>query len=123
MPELKTYKGIQELRSWIRNDDIRYDPWGTAMAWGFAVCRVLDAMGEDVPDEWQYSRSPVDTETVEDMAGDPDAHPDENIDLEYPDCEVALMVTSNAIDSETLLYWGEVLHRYIGLCKHHGRDY
>ena len=27
--------------SWMRDDDIAGDPWGTAMAWAFAVCDYL----------------------------------------------------------------------------------
>lgn len=118
-------QGIIELRRAIRLDDIRYDPWGTCTAWHFAVARVLDAMGADVPSEWEFRRSPADRATVEDIAGpeDDDEDDDDREELEYPDADVALMVLSDETDAETLVYWGNVLDRYARLCTHHGRNY
>jgi hypothetical protein len=114
--------GVRSLRRWIHNDDIAYDPWGTAMAWMFAVCRVLHEIDDSlIPDEWQYRRSPVDHESIEAMAGDPDSEDDQN--LEYPDGEVALMVVSDELGADGLLYWGRVLHRYLAICKLNNRDY
>lgn len=43
----------------MREDDLKGDPWGTAMAWGFAVCEVLYAAGEVVPGELDFRPSPL----------------------------------------------------------------
>lgn len=114
--------GLSGLRSAIRLDDLKHDPWGTAMAWGFGVCTVLDVLGESIPDEWGYRRAIGDERTLAEIGGDPGADEPEE-DLEYPDCEVALMAISAQVDAETLLYWGRILHRYLGLCKRRGRAY
>jgi hypothetical protein len=111
-------EGLADLRQAIRLDDIRYDPWGTSIAWHFAVARVLHAMGEAVPAKWEFRRAMGDTATVGDIAGDED---DEG--LEYPDADVALMVQVGIVDAETLRHWGNVLDRYNTLCRHYGRNY
>lgn len=111
-------RSLAELRWWLRATDLAHDPWGTAMSWMFAVCRVLDAMGEHVPDEWEFRRGIGDRESVEQMAG---TLADE--DADFPDCEVATMVLNEQLDADTLLWWGRVLNRYLAMCKRAGRDY
>lgn len=117
------HKGVSALRHRIRMDDIKHDPWGTAMGWHSAIARVLHALDPNlVPANWEYQRSVADTADLEEIAGDPDSE-DEDENLEYPDCDVALFVLGDEVDEATLIYWGNVLARYTAACKRAGRSY
>lgn len=102
----------------MREDDIQGDPWGTAMAWAFAIAEVLHAAGEDVPQEMQYSPSPY----VQTTAECPE---------EYPDCQVwdLLNETPGAyIDGfgatiEQIQDAGRIIARYLDWCKDAGLSY
>jgi hypothetical protein len=93
-----------------REDDIKHDPFGTGMAWQFAVCENLAALGSDVPYAVGYASGaggPV-LESWEDQAvydyltdvtGDPDAR---RAEVEYA---------------------ARILERFLGWVKAAGRDY
>lgn len=101
----------------MREDDIAHDPWGTAMAWGFAVCEVLYAAGEEVPRTLDYLPSPyvaLSTERPE----------------EFPDCVVwdalhdaSAWVSGTTISVEDVQYAGLIIGRFLDWCKLAGRDY
>lgn len=94
---------------YVREDDIKHDPWGTAMHAAFAVCEALYLTGEDVPYEWDFKPSP--------LLG---AH-----DIEgYLSTEYGYLGEEcfNASTSD-LLYAGTVLHHYLNIVRKAGRDY
>lgn len=95
---------------YMRDDDIATDPWGTSMAWGFAVAEVLYAAGEEVPDELDYQPSPFVVMSSE--------RPDE-----WPDAEVWDLLHNGEITVSELQTAGRCLHRYIELARAAGRDY
>ena len=44
-----------DLKNEIRMDDIKYDPWGTVMAWRFPLANELAYRDEiEILSEWQY---------------------------------------------------------------------
>lgn len=91
----------------IRGDDIHHDPWGTAMAWHFAIA---DCLGHGwgppyPPADWGYS-SPM--------------GPDEN-DPRFRALEE--MLHAGTVSSEDLLRVGNILHRYERVLERAGRDY
>ncbi len=91
------------LKAELRLDDIKYDPWGTAMSWHFALCDWLHfRTSEDVPCEWQYS---------------PGAASDIDENDEYK--HEAFV----AEEVETLLDFGHLLDRYTDKLRLAGRDY
>jgi len=91
------------LLALVREDDLRGDPWGTAMAWHFAIADRLWADGHYVPAEWQYSHGAS-------AWTEPEAD-----DFYGTEC-----VGQSA---EDLLHAGNVLHRFEALCVLAGRDY
>jgi len=77
------------------------DPWGTTMAFWFAVAGEMYVRGIPIPDAWRYRPSPL-------GAKDPDA-------FETEICEQA--------GDETLAAFGALLNRYAGFLKRAGKDY
>lgn len=100
----------------MREDDISHDPWGTAMAWAFAVAEVLYAAGEDVPDEMGFSPSPF----VQYSNRAPE---------EWPDAEVWHLLNGvpaywvRAATVADIQFAGRVLARYLAWCRAAGRAY
>lgn len=110
-------KSKAAIRRAIRCDDVKYDPWGTAMGWRFGIAHVLHAQDPAlVPDAWSFSTAATDTlDTLVDSADDDDA--------ETPDVDIAVMVDAGDTDNDALIYWGNVLARYTHVCERAGRSY
>ena len=92
----------------MRDGDVAHDPWGTAMAWGFACAENLHALGEDVPDELEYVPSPFGA-VIE----------------SYEDFEVQSFIQDS--DYFTAIadvkFAARCLSRYINWCERAGRSY
>jgi hypothetical protein len=102
----KARPNANPVLSWMRDDDWRHDPWGTAMSWEFAVCDYLHHVAlVDPPEECGYSPGAV-------RQGDFD-------DESYPSASIVEM----AADTFTLDMAARVLSRYVGWCVMAGRDY
>lgn len=97
---------IEEYR--IARDS--YDPWGSALAWHFAVADYLTDMGVATPAEWEYQQSLFgsDTEAYEYVA----------INEIFTDSR-----TSPVDRVDILTNAGNVLGRYSNLCRKAGLDY
>jgi hypothetical protein len=95
--------------AWMRDDDIAGDPWGTAMAWAFAVCEYLHhvALDDDaIPASLGYSSAAVrQGEGFEDES--------------WPEGALVEM----AVDTFTLHTAAKCLSRYLDWCKAAGLDY
>jgi hypothetical protein len=94
----------------MRDDDLS-DPWGTAMAWQFAVCENLAAMGSDVPYTVGYAAG----------AGGP-------VIESFEDFEVHAYLMGEDTDApEPRIAEVEraavCLDRYLDWCKAAGKDY
>ncbi len=91
----------------MRDDDMD-DPWGTAMAWAFAVCDYLYhvALCDDIPDSLGYQPAA----TIRGAGFEEDGWP-----------EGALVEAG--LDTFTLVQAATVLSRYLDWCKEAGRDY
>jgi hypothetical protein len=77
------------------------DQWGSTMAWLFAVADALTDKAPDmVPDKWQFRQSP--------LGSDKDQY------------EYEIVVDWSA---ETLVRFGNALHRYAAMLRQAGRDY
>ena len=92
------------------------DPWGTAMAWGFAVAETLTVVGAEVPAEMDYSPSPfVQVETPETYS--PESYEDDVV-FEY---------LRDATDLESAIrevqFAGKCLARYINWLDAAGFSY
>ena len=48
---------VEDLKNELRLDDLKGDPWGTAMNWFFNVAEIIywERSDLDVPNEWQFS--------------------------------------------------------------------
>lgn len=101
----------------LMRDGDQTDPWGNGMAWGFAVCENLAAIGADIPASLGYRPSiagPI-IESYEDMVVQ------EYLDLvnvdphDYTDADKARV--SEVEEAARLL------SRYLDWCKLAGRDY
>ena len=142
MSKNKSRPNKNHILAVMRDQDFT-DPWGTGMAWGFAVAEVIyDADPNGVPTSLQYQPSIAGPEvpngsaephriTVKDIPyetayvwcwlhgldeSDPDNHPDPE-DLPYfedPDFRTRLAELVTA---------AKCLHLYIELCRQAGRDY
>lgn len=77
------------------------DPWGSTMAWWFAVADALmEAAPELVPNKWQFRQSPL-----------------------GPDTESYEYETCRTWPAETLVRFGNALSRYAAMLKAAGKDY
>jgi hypothetical protein len=76
------------------------DPWGSSMGLHFAICDRLADADADIPDEWQFSQSP--------MGSDVDAY-------EYQELE--------GVSVADLLEAGAVLHAFEERMQAEGCDY
>lgn len=96
-----TRAGRAEIRSLVSlswDSDIQ----GSALSHLFGVCETLNAFGEIVPDECEFSPSP--------MHNSPD-----DIADEWPDAEYVQMFTDDQVTPDDLQYWARVLNRYVAL--------
>ena len=92
----------------MRDDDVKHDPWGTAMGWAFGVCEYLHHVAladEAIPASLGYQPAAV-------ALGEFD-------DDSYPDGELVHM----GLDTFTLSMAARCLSRYLDWCKAAGRDY
>lgn len=88
----------------IREDDFRYDPYGTAMSWWFAIADYLHDHDPDaIP---AYRPSPVGTHD--------DTH-------EYN--MLSILVDARDASTDTLVHAGNVLARYVDMLARYGRSY
>ena len=93
---------LTRLKAEIRTDGFS-DPFATCMSWLFAVAEVIHFEREiDVPPEWQYRPSPVQTEPEPDRL------------------EVDLLRDE---DDETVLALGRLLYRWSRLIEARGDSY
>jgi hypothetical protein len=93
--------------AWMRDDDIAHDPWGTAMAWEFAVCDYLHHVAlTDPPEECGYQSAAVRQGEGYEEEGWP-----------------AGAIVEMAADTYTLAMAARILSRYVGWCVAAGRDY
>jgi len=92
----------------MRDDDLGHDPWGTAMAWGFAVCDYLHhvALCDDIPAGLGYSPAA----TVRGEGFEEEGYPEQYI-------------VEMGLDTYTLVTAAKCLDRYLDWCKAAGRDY
>jgi hypothetical protein len=92
----------------MRDDDIKHDPWGTAMAWAFAVCDYLHhvALSDDVPASLDYRPAA----TVRGEGFEEEGYPEQAL-------------VEAALDTYTLTVAARCLSRYLDWCKAAGRDY
>lgn len=101
----------------VMRDGDMDDPWGTAMAWGFAVAECLTVLGADVPEELEFRPSPfVAVESHETY--EPDSY-EHKVVWEYLGPDTGL--TMSRIDD--VKFAGRCLARYLDWCKAAGRDY
>jgi hypothetical protein len=105
-----------EIRERIRHDDIRYDPWGTAMSWRFGIAEALYVHGEDVPNRWQY-RPGLDVERAA-QGDDYVTWADEN----YLAADLEDDLERGTFSVRELHHAGDVLARYCRMLEHYGRD-
>ena len=94
----------------MRDDDLS-DPWGTAMAWQFAVCENLAAAGSEVPYVLGYGAG----------AGGPCIESFEDFEV-----HAYLMGEDSEAPEERIAeveQAGHLLRRYIDWCTAAGRDY
>ena len=97
----------------MREDDWRHDPWGTAMAWAYAVCEYLHHIAladEAIPASLGYSPAPF------------SPRGDDTFEPEDGDFASACLVEM-AADTYTLSVAARVLSRYLDWCKAAGKDY
>lgn len=130
---------MNAILAMMRDDDIAHDPWGTAMAWGFAVCDVLyDADPNEVPAYMEY-RPGLGGSEVPTSADKPEVHRFALMDVPYETGQVwGYLHNTDAQYADDLPYWDDptfagrvcelryaarCLHRYLALCKAAGRDY
>jgi len=92
----------------MRDDDVAYDPWGTAMAWAFATCDYLHhvALSDDIPESLGYSPA---------LTARGEGFEEEG----YPEQYIVEM----GLDTYTLTMAARCLSRYLDWCKAAGRDY
>jgi hypothetical protein len=93
----------------MRDDDIAHDPWGVAMAWGFACADLLHVMGEDVPAEVQYTPA---------LGLDFNVFPESTEDHRLWE-----MAQREIVGVEDVQFALRCLNRYIDWCKAAGRSY
>lgn len=82
------------------------------MMFWFGFATVLDALGEDVPQHWEYRRGMVSDATVLESATE-----------DWPACEIMELLTAEHITAADIRWYGSVLARYAGLLKDAGRSY
>lgn len=99
--------GYNEIMTLVRQDDICHDPWGTGMAWLFAIADVM----------WvEYS------ELMPDYR--PAAALSERADLEGWNAEMLIeLIDSGTVDEADLTNAYTTLSRYDDWCRRDGKNY
>ena len=94
-----------DLKSEIRIDDIKHDPWGTAISWHFVLCDQLAYRDEIAPlHKWQYR-----------PGGGNWTDPRQDDDYQHE--------LFDQCSTSDLVKFGELLSRYTRLCDHLGQSY
>ena len=96
------------LRDLFTESDHKYNPWGSGISLAFAVCEVLYANGEDIPDEWQYRPG----------MGQGDTDPEDYYAVWMND-----VLESGEVTSDDIRHFGNVLIRYTRIMDTAGRSY
>ncbi len=90
----------------IREDDISYDPFGTALAWQFAIADVLSEWGPPyVPASWEH-HNPFGPGTGT-----------------YAYQDLAAMMQADEITGRDLIRAGNVCKRIVSICHRNGKSY
>ena len=85
-----------------------YDPWGSALAWHFAVADTLTELAGFTPAEWEFFQSPF------------------GVDYNAPEYQtIAELLRDVELHQrvELLVNAGNVLGRYANVCRQAGLDY
>ena len=90
-------KYAKELKEYLREDDLKYDPYGTAMSWWWSICAVLWNRNIRVP---HFQPGCTD---------DADTGPNGPILEDYP--------------TDALLHMDSVLDRYVTMLKRNDKEY
>lgn len=136
-------RSANPILSMMRDDDLKGDPWGTAIAWAFSGCDVLcDADPNMVPAGLQYSPGMGGPEVP--TSSEDEVHRITLADLSHETVAIWCWLHNvaeddpAASDPDALLYWGDptfnaraeelrtallCLDRYLDWCKAAGRDY
>lgn len=95
---------IDDCKHELRMNDFSHDPYGTTMHYWFIVADEICFFREklDVPFDWEFRPSPFGA-----------AHDDCPLEVEF----------IQMLDDETLLQFGEMLHRLYNICKRKGWNY
>lgn len=97
----------RDILAMVREDDIRHDPWGTALAWWFAIA--------DLMVEWAPPYPPADWQFRQAMGGaDTEA---------WGYRELSPMLERGEITTHDLLRAGNILARYTRVCELAGVSY
>ena len=111
-------KIAEPIRVFMASDFDPEDLWGWANGHMFGLCAVLYATESEIPREWEYRHSPVQSaqELLTHFLDAPD-------DCCWPDSEYFDMARRLEISHDDLRHAGNVLVRYMRLLKHAGKDY
>lgn len=91
----------------VREDDFKYDPYGSAMSVWFSVADLLVEWGPPYPPkDWEFRQAMSGSNTES-----------------YVYQELSPMLKRGELTADDLLEAGNILNRYVGLLKHAGRDY
>jgi hypothetical protein len=100
--------GYKALRTEYNLSFDGHDPWGSNIAWLFAIAEFLHHEGNDTPEGWQFRDSPAHD------GWQPEGYPDEMLADMWAEGEFTVE------DAET---FGEVLNRYDELLRKAGKNY
>lgn len=114
-----TTPGYKELRWEFNLTFDGGDPWGSTLAWWFAVGEILYHSGPSlVPASWKFRDAPahegMDRHAYLDFSAD---------DESYQDIEIGALMDAGTVTCADLLAFGTVLTRYANLLKMAGKDY
>lgn len=84
------------------------DPWGSNIAWLFALAEFLTHEGDGTPDEWEFRDSPLHDEW------EPEGYPEEMLSDMWDD---------GIFTVEDAEAFGNVLNRYDNLLRMAGKNY
>ena len=127
----RTASLTDRVAAMVGADDWQHDPWGTAMGLFFDVASVLDMSdveGDVTPvpfARWGYRRAPFTVPSIETVASRADdfAEGEWSDDFTYGQIVLACAVADGELSQGELIRVGDVLNRYVALCRLAGRDY